>query len=188
MCLLCLHSFYVRSCTHNLKCATLYCFFLTSHCKYIHIYIYLQLHHFIINFPWLLDIPLSWSTRIHLVIHQLMDNYDFRYYRNGYLHACSFGIFPRNGISKSKNIFMTLDIFTILLYNKVYKVSSKFWGFTKLAVNYEGMSFTVKLTIVSRADMRTALPGFGSQLCNLPFTSCVNLGFFKLPVPQLPSL
>lgn len=73
-----------------------------------------------------------------------MDNYDSQYYSNGYLHARSFGVFPRNGISRSKdmNIFITLDTFAILFTIKLCQ-------FTKLAVNYEGMSFTVKLMIVS---------------------------------------
>lgn len=53
-----------------------------------------------------------------------------RCYRNGYLHTCSFGISPKNGITRSEgiNIFIALDTFVILLYNKivpVFKVSSK---------------------------------------------------------------
>lgn len=40
------------------------------------------------------------------------------------------------------NIFITLDTFAILFTIKLCQ-------FTKLAVNYEGVSFTVKLMIVS---------------------------------------
>lgn len=48
---------------------------------------------------------------------------------NGYLHTCSFGISPRNGITRLKgmNIFIALDIFVLLPYNKVvpvFRVSS----------------------------------------------------------------
>lgn len=68
--------------------------------------------------------------------------HSYQCYSNGLLHACSFGISPRKGITRSEGmtVFTALDVFAILLNHKVvpvFKVSRDLHGFRSFTESCE---------------------------------------------------